>query len=226
MSKPTTVKTWHLDPEAENAMGQGHAPIWRHMIGLVPEQDLTGRTVLDFGCNQGGFLRLLYAMRPFARGLGLDITTDSIARANALKGDLPLQYEVIGDLAPWEDAFDLAFSHEALYLLPDLDQHAATMARLLRQGGVYYAVTGCHVDNPLWPHWRDFIPKITSVPVSNHAIEDYAAAFRRQGLAVTARKLRFDGFIAVEPGGGWYPKVWDELNYLNDAKIMFRIAKP
>ncbi|MFX9073378.1 hypothetical protein ABTN28_19105, partial [Acinetobacter baumannii] len=52
-----TIATWYVDPDAENAMADGHAPIWRHLIGLVPEQDLSTRTVLDFGCNQGGFLR-------------------------------------------------------------------------------------------------------------------------------------------------------------------------
>ena len=49
----------------------GHAPIWRHLIGLVPENELSGVKVLDFGCNQGGFLRLLYQLRPFQQGLAL-----------------------------------------------------------------------------------------------------------------------------------------------------------
>ncbi|MFT2603543.1 SAM-dependent methyltransferase, partial [Escherichia coli] len=68
-----TIATWYVDPDAENAMADGHAPIWRHLIGLVPEQDLSTRTVLDFGCNQGGFLRHLHALRPFRKALGIDI---------------------------------------------------------------------------------------------------------------------------------------------------------
>ncbi len=65
MTEAATISTWYIDPDAEDAMADGHAPIWRHLIGLVPEIDLSGRAVLDFGCNQGGFLRHLHALRPF-----------------------------------------------------------------------------------------------------------------------------------------------------------------
>ncbi|MEX0632263.1 hypothetical protein M8494_10275 [Serratia ureilytica] len=67
-------------------MADGHAPIWRHLIGLVPENELSGVKVLDFGCNQGGFLRLLYQLRPFQQGLGVDIARRSVDEANRLKG--------------------------------------------------------------------------------------------------------------------------------------------
>lgn len=32
----STISTWYIDPDAEDAMADGHAPIWRHLIGLSP----------------------------------------------------------------------------------------------------------------------------------------------------------------------------------------------
>ena len=92
-SSTPKISTWYIDPDAEDAMADGHAPIWRHLIGLLPERDLSGKAVLDFGCNQGGLLRHLYAIRPFRKALGVDIAEQSIARANDLKGNLPVQYQ-------------------------------------------------------------------------------------------------------------------------------------
>jgi len=41
-------------------MGAVHAPIWRRMIDVSVPHDLHDSTILDYGCNQGGFLRMLY----------------------------------------------------------------------------------------------------------------------------------------------------------------------
>ena len=75
-SEDLSYATWHSDRAREFAMEEGHRPLWRHFIEAVPETDLSTRDVLDFGCNRGGFLRLLYALRPFRRGLGVDIARD------------------------------------------------------------------------------------------------------------------------------------------------------
>jgi hypothetical protein len=58
----------------------------------------------------------------------------SIARAEALKGDRPLSYHVASEVAALGRRFDLAFSHEVLYLLPDLAAHARDMAAVLKPG--------------------------------------------------------------------------------------------
>jgi len=51
----------------------------------------------------------------------------------------------------------LGFSHEVLYLLPDLAQHAGDMRSALRIGGAYVAAMGCHTDSAVWPRWRRLI---------------------------------------------------------------------
>ena len=106
-----TYGTWYRDTSREAAMEEGHRPLWRHFIDIVPETDLSTRDVLDFGCNRGGFLRLLHALKPFRHGLGVDIAEDSIAAAQALKGLAPLDFAVAADLSPWRGSFDIAFSY-------------------------------------------------------------------------------------------------------------------
>jgi SAM-dependent methyltransferase len=115
-------------------MGAAHQPYWRHFIATTPETDLSDKSVLDFGCNQGGFLRLLHALRPFRKGLGVDIARESIAAARSLKGSLPIDYEVATDLTPWADEIDVAFSYEVIYLLPDLPHHAEQIYQVLHDG--------------------------------------------------------------------------------------------
>ena len=75
-------------------MGAAHAPIWRRMIDVSVPHDLHESTVLDYGCNQGGFLRMLYDRHPFQGAVGIDIARESVARAELLKGHRPIEYKV------------------------------------------------------------------------------------------------------------------------------------
>lgn len=225
MTATQNIATWYVDPAGDDAMSNGHAPIWRHLIGLIPERDLTGKTVLDFGCNQGGLLRLLYALRPFERALGIDIAAASIDKAEALKSDLPIQYQVGSSLSGWDGSFDLAISHEVIYLVREIERHAEEVWKALRPGGVYYAVTGCHTDNPLWPQWRSLVAERTNTVVQDRSISDYVRIFGEAGFGVSARKLGYDGFVPHVPGG-WMPDLADALRYYTETKIVFRLTKP
>ena len=76
MDKAASYGTWHTDAAREPAMEEGHRPLWRHFIESIPETDLSTHEVLDFGCNRGGFLRLLHALKPFRHAIGVDIAVD------------------------------------------------------------------------------------------------------------------------------------------------------
>jgi SAM-dependent methyltransferase len=91
-------------------MGAAHAPIWRRMIDVSVPDDLRDATVLDYGCNQGGFLRLLYDRHPFRAGVGLDIARESVARAELLKRQRPIEYRAGNSAAALDRTFDFAFS--------------------------------------------------------------------------------------------------------------------
>lgn len=217
--------TWHADPDREAAMEASHRPMWRHFIQSIPETDLSTRAVLDFGCNRGGFLRLLQALKPFRHGLGIDIARDSIAAARTLAGAMPLDFEVATDLGPWRGQFDLAFSYEVIYLLPDLAAHAAQMWQVLRDGGVYYAVTGCHTHCPLWPAWHTLIGDTTNAPVQDRSPEEYADTFAQAGFDVSVRKFGFDGFVPAHKDRRYYPRLTDALDYPAEHKLLFRLVK-
>jgi SAM-dependent methyltransferase len=218
-------ETWHADSRREPAMEEGHRPIWRHFIQTIPETDLSTREVLDFGCNRGGFLRLLHAIKPFRRGLGVDIARDSIAAARDLVGGAPIDYEIASDLSAWPDRFDLAFSYEVIYLLPDIEAHAASMHNALRSGGVYYAVTGCHTESPLWPTFRRVIAETTNAPVQDRSPEDYADAFSGAGFDVSVRRFGYDGFVPVSKDSRYYPRLLDAVDYPSQYKLIFRLVK-
>lgn len=221
-----TLKTWANSQKEEDAMVEGHSQLWRTMIGHVQEKNLQGRTVLDFGCNQGGFLRMLYSLNPFARGVGVDIALQSVARANEYNPGLPVQYESAEWLADKQSLFDLAFSHEVIYLLPDLADHARQIARALKPGGVYYAATGCHTDNPLWPEWHKIISEYSNISVPHYSLNDYVRAFAESGFSVSLRPFAPQEFINY--GGEddkYYPTPADKLTYYYRDKILFRFQK-
>ena len=218
-------ETWHVDAKREAAMEEGHRPLWRHFIETIPETDLSTRQVLDFGCNRGGYLRLLHALKPFRHALGVDIAQESIAAARELAGVAPIQYEVASDLAAWPDQFHLAFSYEVIYLLPDIAAHAAGVYAALRDGGIYYAVTGCHTDSPIWPTFRKTIGESTNAPVQDRAPDDYAAAFASAGFDVSVRRFGYDGFVPAPKDRRYYPKLMDAVDYPAQHKLLFRFVK-
>jgi SAM-dependent methyltransferase len=220
-----TYATWHEDPTREPAMEESHRPLWRHFIETVPERDLSTSDVLDFGCNRGGFLRLLHALKPFRSGVGIDIAEDSVRAARAMAGPAPLTFEVATDLAPWQGHFDLAFSYEVIYLLPDLASHAAAIHAALRPGGVYYAVTGCHTDGPLWPALRELIGSSTNAPVQDRSPDDYAASFATAGFDVSVRRFGFNGFVPAFKDRRYFPRVTDAVDYYARDKLLFRMVR-
>jgi SAM-dependent methyltransferase len=224
-STPLRYKTWHADATREPAMEEGHRPLWRHFIETIPDIDLSTRQVLDFGCNRGGFLRLLHSLKPFRNALGVDIAQDSIATARDLAGSAPIEYEVASDLHRWPDRFDLAFSYEVIYVLPDVSAHARDVHTALRRGGIYYAVTGCHTDSPLWPNFRRVISESTNAPVQDRAPDAYAAAFVEAGFQVAVRRFRYDGFVPAPEDKRYYPKLLDALDYAAEYKLLFRFVK-
>src|SRR5207237_10514154 len=163
-------------------------------------QDLQASTILDYGCNQGGFLRMLFDRHPFRAAMGIDIARESVARAELLRGHRPIDYKVADSAASLGRTFDYAFSHEVLYLLADLSAHARDMKAALRVGGAYVAAMGCHTDSSVWPRWRKLIAEHSSIPLHDHSREDVSKAFAEAGFTVAVRPLALDAFMQVTIG--------------------------
>lgn len=150
-SQPETSYWQSADEDA--VMQDEHAFIWQAMLDTI-DTGLTGKRVLDAGCNQGGFLRLLASRAGIGAGYGYDPAAGAIADARRLAGDLPLTFDA-ADTVPngWND-FEVAFSHEVLYLIHDLAAHAAAIYRALAPGAPYYAAMGVHAGSPGVPDWH------------------------------------------------------------------------
>lgn len=216
------INTWSTDPGEEDSMTLEHAWIWREMINAIPQIDLSSMRVLDVGCNQGGFLRMLYDTRPFESGIGVDLARDRVALANAAKGDRPLQYLASKTLDDAGDGFDLAFSHEVIYLVEDLEDHARQVAAALEPGGYYDAVTCCHADNPLWATWRPKIAEFSNVSVPNHSVDDIAGAFRAAEFEVYISRFLANAFIPTEAPTEYFPTDTDRIETYTRWKLCFR----
>ncbi|AMS45044.1 class I SAM-dependent methyltransferase [Aminobacter aminovorans] len=220
-----TYSTWHLNPTGEAVMEDIHTPYWRHFINVILERNLSDCTVLDFGCSRGGFLRLLNGMLPFCKGVGIDIASDSIDEAGKSVGDQPLSYHVTGDPSRFGSMFDIAFSYEVIYLLQDLSEHARQMKEALRENGVYYAVTGCHTESPLWNRRKEVIANSSSTRVPSYSPDDYIDAFAANGFDVTLRRFGFNDFAPPPTNRKFHPGILDALTYSADEKILFRFSK-
>jgi SAM-dependent methyltransferase len=225
MARLSTIATWNRNPADEEAMGAAHAPIWRRMADVSVPHDMSTSTVLDYGCNQGGFLRLLYDGHSFLRAVGIDIARESVARAELLKGHRPIEYKVADTAASLGRVFDYAFSHEVLYLLPDLAAHARDIRAALQPGASYVAAMGCHTDSSVWPHWRKLITETSSIPLYDHSLEDVSKAFTGAGFTVSVRPLALDAFMPVTIGSTYFPKVVDQLRYYTTDKVLFRFVR-
>jgi SAM-dependent methyltransferase len=225
MARLSTIATWNRNPADEEAMGAAHAPIWRRMVDISVPHDLSASSVLDYGCNQGGFLRLLYDRHPFRSAVGIDIARESVARAELLKGHRPIEYKVADQAASLGRTFDFAFSHEVVYLLPDPAAHARDMHTALRPGGSYVAAMGCHTDSSLWPRWRTLIAATSSIPIYDHSLEEVSRAFTDTGFTVSVRPLALDAFMQVTVGSAYFPKITDQLRYYTSDKVLFRFIR-
>ncbi|MEI7024174.1 class I SAM-dependent methyltransferase [Paenibacillus sp. y28] len=217
---------WKCDGEGEQGMEDDHVPHWKRVLGFIPEEDLRECSVLDFGCNQGGFLRLLYELRPFKEGIGTDLARQSIDVANSRKGKLPIQYIATSRPEQFESRFDFAFSLAVMYLLPDLEEHALQIRRALKPGGVYYATFADYTGNPSLPAIRERINRNAAIPMQEHTLDSVADAFFKAGFQVGIRRMIPSGFVSLSPTKKWYRHTIDHLQYAYEQAYIFRFTAP
>lgn len=217
------VATWD-DLKGEESMAEGHEPAWHTLISYVQEKDLSSKRVLDFGCNRGGFLKVLYNALPYADALGVDIADESVAYANQNKEQVPCRYAHSRELAKEKNSFDIAFSHEVVYLLPDLVAHAQEMRSVLKKGGVYYLAIGEYAENPLWERWKKTVAEFSPVPPKTYSLQDIAKAFQDNGFSVSVRRMVCDGFLPYDASDDKYlHNPMELLDFMTQYMILFRL---
>jgi hypothetical protein len=117
----------------------------------------------------------------------------------------------------------VAFSHEVLYLLPDLQTHARAIEHCLRPGGVYFAVMGVHTRSPLMVEWHDANAEKLGLPPL-YDVDDVITTFSDNGFETSVGHLAI-GFVPMT-GLGHHGEggVLDWLAYYSNDKILFRFT--
>jgi len=218
------LQTWTTTDAEEDLMNDDHLPFWQRMIQLAGAPHLVDKTLLDFGCNQGGFLANVYSQHPFKQAIGVDLAQASLDKAQERNQQIPVTFQ-LPDTLTATDYFDTAFSHEVMYLLPSLDDHAQYIKTRLKPNGVYFAAVGCHTDQPRWSHWREYIAQYSNIPVMDYSLNDYANAFLKQGFATSVLPLGLDGFVPLALNNDYFPNVADSIRYYLQDKVLFKFIK-
>jgi SAM-dependent methyltransferase len=209
----------------DEAMQDEHGFIWKAMLDTV-DIDLGRTRVLDAGCNRGGFLRLLVDSAGIAQGYGYDPASGAIRDARCLTGERPLIFEVASSTPDGWDEFDVAFSHEVLYLVDDLAAHASSLFGVLKPGGTYFAVMGVHADSPLMTTWHAANAAELGLPPL-YDLDQVAVAFEAAGFSVSVSNLKL-GFVPVSAhrhGHDHREDLLAWLDYYSREKVMFRFAR-
>ena len=101
-----------------------------HLLALLP--DSLG-FVVDLGCGTGALTGPLTAKA--ARVVGIDASPDMIAQARLRLPQVEFMVLDACDM-PWTSCVDAIFSNAALHWIEDQQRLTATMARVLRPGGL------------------------------------------------------------------------------------------
>ena len=204
------------------AMQDEHGFIWLAILDTVAE-DLRGKKVLDAGCNQGGFLRLLVDAHQIREGWGFDPARRAIEDARRLAGDRPLTFEVGDTVPPGWAGFEVAFSHEVLYLVRDLAGHAKAMFEAIQPGASYYATIGVHDRSPIMAEWHAANAASLDLPPINN-LDDVAELFEATGFTVALAELRFR-FVPASVHRANVPLL-DWFDYYRRDKVLVRFTHP
>jgi SAM-dependent methyltransferase len=214
-------------------MQDAHQFVWEAMLESV-DVPVAQKRILDVGCNRGGFLRYLADSFHIGEGFGYDPAAGAIQDARALAGGRPLTFEAAEGVPTAWGGFDVAFSHEVLYLLHDLKAHASALFEALVPGGVYFAVMGVHSASPMIAEWHQDNRESLSMPAL-YNLDDVAETFGDAGFNVALGRLpiRFmpaTGHTTASRGAVLHDAARQDLlgwlEYYYEHKVIWRFRRP
>jgi SAM-dependent methyltransferase len=213
---------WRSKAEDE-AMEDEHGFLWRALLDTV-DLDLAGARVLDIGCNRGGLLRMVADRWPIAEGAGYDPAAGAVEDAVARTGGRPLRFAVADTVPAGWAGFDVAFSHEVLYLLDDPALHARAVHSALAPGGVYYAVTGVHRGSPLMVDWHRANAAALGLPALRD-VDEILACFGDAGFEAAVARLSLGFVPCAAHGHRDGRRMLDWLAYYHEQKLVLRFSR-
>ncbi len=142
-------------------MNFGHAPLTNWGLSLLSVQDQW--TMLDIGCGGGATLKRLLKRSRNAVVYGIDISAESIAKAQSVNEHLigKQVFLTVGSAAqlPYEDSmFDLVTAVETVYFWPDLPHCLKEVWRVLKPGS-QFAIMIEVIDSD--SRWADIVDGMT-----------------------------------------------------------------
>jgi SAM-dependent methyltransferase len=144
---------------------------WPALRALLP--DLRGCSVVDLGCGFGWFCR--WAREQGAAWvLGLDVSENMLARAQAETTDAAISYQQadLERLKLVEAGFDLAYSSLALHYVERLEALLATVHSALKPGGaLVFSVEHPIYTAPSHPGWLASADGNRTWPVDGYLVE-------------------------------------------------------
>lgn len=222
------VDTWLVSEDyTDHDMAVDAVPAFRRAIELMTETNLSDKSILDFGCNQGGFLRMLYEQRPFKYGLGVDVANASLAEATKLLNGQPIEYTHVNNLIDYPERFDIVQSHWVIFHFESMREHARQIKHVLKPGGVYYFHSGEHSESKAWIRWKELLEKRINLKTYTHSPDDCVKAFEAEGFSVEIVPWAWKEIAYIED---FKPTVWHptreqyEDHYMNRI-LMFRAVR-
>jgi SAM-dependent methyltransferase len=212
--------------QAHDLIGtHSNLPFWISMVKasqMVIPPNLS-KVVLDFGCGDGKFLPVFDLMDDLKKGVGVEIDNSLLSTARESAFSNKVSYSHYDELNKYQDYFDVAYSQEVLYTLPDLKKHAEEMFNCLKKGGYYFATIGSHIQNPLWSHRRDIIRREETYPVHDYSLEQIANIFFDAGFEVGLKRLPVEYFIIYHPEitKSFSKSYLDLVNSIYENKMLF-----
>ena len=213
---------WHKGEETDDDMARDHQEAWDRTIQLLDPSDVEGKTILDVGCNQGGFLRQLYDNVQFKSGVGIDLARLSLEKADALKGQRPLNYFLTDKPQDTKRTYDTAVSTSVLYLIDDVSQHTQDLKEVLKPGGVYYATFADLTHNPSRQFMDDTINKYGATPSQNHSLKHIVDSFVDAGFEVAVMKEPVPDVIDLTHYSDFYLTPNDYLRTLCEESFLIK----
>lgn len=213
---------WQKGQETDDDMANDHQQSWERTISLLDHQDIEDKVILDFGCNQGGFLRTLYRTVSFQEGVGIDLAKKSLQKAESLKGDLPLSYVLTDKPQQTGKMFDTAISTSVLYLIENIEQHARDLKAVLKPRGVYYATFADHTSNPSRDYMSQVINQYGATPSQNHTLKYIVDSFVKQGYEVAVIKEPVPTIIDLTHYSDFYLSPNDYLRTLFEESFLIK----
>lgn len=216
--------------QAHDLIGtHSNLPFWISMVKasqMVIPPNLS-KVVLDFGCGDGKFLPVFDLMDDLKKGVGVEIDNNLLSTARESAFSNKVSYSHYDELNKYQDYFDVAYSQEVLYTLPDLKKHAEEMFNCLKKGGYYFATIGSHIQNPLWSHRRDIIRREETYPVHDYSLEQIANIFFDAGFEVGLKRLPVEYFIIYHPEitKSFSKSYLDLVNSIYENKMLFLFWK-